>query len=90
MNIFLQHLNEHDWLADQMVEEVMVGPISGETLGIMRRLIDRVSGVLVVPWLPYRSIFAGELKKFNEMLGKMVSYKKNKMAVNHAYEKSGH
>ncbi|WP_342415802.1 6-hydroxymethylpterin diphosphokinase MptE-like protein [Paenibacillus sp. FSL R10-2782] len=87
MNIFLQHLNEHDWLADQMVEEVMVGPISGETLGIMRRLIDRVSGVLVVPWLPYRSIFAGELKKFNEMLGKMVSYKKNKMAVNHAYEK---
>ncbi|MGW9527834.1 motility associated factor glycosyltransferase family protein [Paenibacillus terrae] len=87
MNIFLQHLNENDWLTDEMVEEVMVGVISGETASIMRRLIDRVSGVLVVPWLPYRSIFAEELKKFNEMLGKMVSHKKNKMAVNHVYEK---
>ncbi|MFK4341200.1 MULTISPECIES: motility associated factor glycosyltransferase family protein [unclassified Paenibacillus] len=87
MNIFLQHLNENDWLADEMIEEVMVGAITGETLGTLHRLIDRVSGVLVVPWLPYRSLFTAELKKFNEILYRMVSSKKEKMAINHVYEK---
>lgn len=87
MNIFLQHLNENDWLADEMIEEVMVGGMTGETIGTLHRLIDRVSGILVVPWLPYRSLFAAELKKFNEILYKMVSNKKDKMAINNVYEK---
>lgn len=89
MNILLQHLNENDWLADEMIEEVMVGGMTGETIGTLHRLIDRVSGILVVPWLPYRSLFAAELKKFNEILYKMVSNKKDKMAINNVYEKNG-
>ncbi|WP_068497387.1 motility associated factor glycosyltransferase family protein [Paenibacillus kribbensis] len=87
MNVFLQHLNENDWVADEMIEEVMVGAITGETLSTLHRLIDRVSGVLVVPWLPYRSLFNAELKKFNEILYRMVSNKKDKMAINNVYEK---
>lgn len=87
MNIFLQHLDDNDWLADEMIEEAIVGAITGETLGTLYRLIDRVSGVLVVPWIPYRSLFNAELKKFNEMLYRMVSSKKEKMAINHVYEK---
>ncbi|NEU24995.1 motility associated factor glycosyltransferase family protein [Paenibacillus polymyxa] len=87
MNIFLQHLNENDWLAGEKIEEVMVGAITGETIGILHRLIDRVSGVLVIPWLPYRALFNAELKKFNETLYRMVSNKKEKMAINHVYEK---
>ncbi|WP_226002587.1 motility associated factor glycosyltransferase family protein [Paenibacillus sp. BJ-4] len=87
MNIFLQHLNENDWLANEMIEEVMVGATTGETLSSLHRLIDRVSGVLVIPWLPYRSLFTAELMRFNEMLHRMVSSKKDKMAINHVYEK---
>ncbi|MDP1510311.1 DUF115 domain-containing protein [Paenibacillus ottowii] len=87
MNIFLQNLNENDWLAGEKIEEVMVGAITGETIGILHRLIDRVSGVLVIPWLPYRALFTAELKKFNETLYRMVSNKKEKMAINHVYEK---
>jgi hypothetical protein len=67
--------------------EFIIGRGSFEPIASLAHLIDRVSKVLVIAWLPYTEIFREQFQSFNQALHQLVSYKRDKIAIHSHFEK---
>ncbi|KWX74042.1 hypothetical protein AMQ84_20880 [Paenibacillus riograndensis] len=87
MHAFLEQHSYEEWLLSSRVGEIMVDASFPNNIPVLSKLIDRVSRILVVVWQAYPSMFPEELKRFNESVHELVSFKKEKMKVTQYYEK---
>ncbi|OKP82726.1 hypothetical protein A3844_23845 [Paenibacillus helianthi] len=87
MHAFLEHSSYKDWFLTSRVEEIMADESFTRNIPVLSKLIDRVSRILVVVWHTYPAMFPEELRRFNESVQQLVSYKQEKMKVTHHYEK---